>query len=523
MNLRFFSYQPKTPRQLTCQAVAKVASQQSSIITPYSHLSALPTVILTGLMTAGGIAITALPSLAEGTPAGSIIRNQAKASFDNANSPGSGSPIVVDSNEVSVIVSEIAGITLSPLGATEAPSGVSGAGPQQDNGQINGSDILYFDYVITNVGNDPTQFFIPDRPSSIVNATFDAGLYGPIQIIGYDPDGPSGASAATDLSGTPVAVPNGGSATGNLSIPGSTGSFAPDGTVTVRIPVKLNTGLAVNDIVEVRLGNTDPAPNNQNQPLSPSGSNTDLTTQDNSGTSNGDQDGAPVNGEREASINQTAIVSNLAGSPNVLLVKRITAINGQPISLDGDDLAIYTDEAANPYDDNDQDIPGPQTIGGPQPDTTNWPDPSSFLIGGIDGGNVRPGDELEYTIYFLSTGELDAQDVVFCDRVPENVTFTPTAFNSGFPTDPNGIITTDHGILLNQNGTSLSLSNVADGDRGRYFPPNSSLTDIYPQLTNCGTNDNGAVVVELQTLPTATAPGLPTDASGFVRFRAQVK
>ena len=222
-----------------------------------------------------------------------------------------------------------------------------------------------------------------------------------------------------------------------------------------------------------------------------------------------------------SSSDSTTILTT--GIPNVLLVKRITAINGQTASLDGDDLAIYQDETTNPYDDNIQEIPGPQASAGPQPDTTNWPDPRSFLIGGIDGGNVRPGDELEYTIYFLSTGELDANDVVLCDRIPENVTFTPTAFNSSFPADPSGIINSDHGILLHQNGTSLSLSNVADGDRGRYFPPHSSLTDIYPQLTNCGTNDNGAVVVELQTIPTAISPGAPTGASGFVRFRGQVK
>ncbi len=227
--------------------------------------------------------------------------------------------------------------------------------------------------------------------------------------------------------------------------------------------------------------------------------------------------------ETNNSDSDSTTILEAIGQPNVLLVKRITAINGQPISLNGDNLSSYIDEITNPYDDNNQEIPGPPTSGGPQPDTANWPTPSSFLIGGIDGGKVRPGDELEYTIYFLSSGELEANEVLFCDRVPENIIFNPSAFNSGFPADSNGIANSDHGILLNHNGTSQSLSNLADGDRGYYFPPNSSLTALYPQLSDCGNNDNGAIVVDLQTLPSATAPGTPIGASGFVRFRGQVK
>ena len=58
----------------------------------------------------------------------------------------------------------------------------------------------------------------------------------------------------------------------------------------------------------------------------------------------------------------------------------------------------------------------------------------------INGSNVSPGDELEYTIYFISTGDSPAKNVLFGDgfarrlhRVPENVTFIPTAFNSNPP------------------------------------------------------------------------------------------
>jgi uncharacterized repeat protein (TIGR01451 family) len=207
------------------------------------------------------------------------------------------------------------------------------------------------------------------------------------------------------------------------------------------------------------------------------------------------------------------------GKPNLLLVKRITQVNDATVTLNGDNLATYINEPGNAYDDNTLDNP----VTPARPDTDKWPTPNTFLIGGVNGGNVRPSDELEYTIYFLSAGDSDANNVFFCDRVPSNVTFVPTAFN-GQPTAPGGLGTGDRGIFFGQGTTTGSLSNISDGDIAQYLAPGISIGSVYPSLGNsCGTNDNGAIVVNLGTIPKADAPGTPANSYGFIRFRGRVK
>jgi uncharacterized repeat protein (TIGR01451 family) len=202
------------------------------------------------------------------------------------------------------------------------------------------------------------------------------------------------------------------------------------------------------------------------------------------------------------------------GSPNVLLVKRITAVNGSTTTNGGDNLANYINEAANPYDDNTIE-PGlaPNPPAYPTPDTDKWLTPSTFLVGGINGGAVQPNDILEYTIYFLSTGSQPAKNVRFCDRVPGNTTFVATAFGSS----------PDRGIALRQGGTISNLTNVPDSDAAQYFPPGVDPATIYPGINCGGANTNGAVVVELGDLPNATIQGSPSGSYGFVRFWGKVK
>ncbi|MCU0550698.1 MAG: DUF11 domain-containing protein [Leptolyngbya sp. Prado105] len=220
-----------------------------------------------------------------------------------------------------------------------------------------------------------------------------------------------------------------------------------------------------------------------------------------------------------------ATTTQVCASPNVSLVKRITAINGQTSTQGGDNLALYKDEPTNPYDDNTITIPTQPNPTDPPTDTDKWLNLNTFMIGGTDGGFNKPGDELEYTMYFLSSGDGAAENVLFCDRVPTNVTFTPTGFNTGVPADPNGLSTADRGIVVNIGGNSLALTGIADGDRARYFPPGTEPSSIAGLAgINCGgANTNGAIVVNLGNLPNATAPGSPAGSYGFVRFRARVR
>jgi uncharacterized repeat protein (TIGR01451 family) len=239
----------------------------------------------------------------------------------------------------------------------------------------------------------------------------------------------------------------------------------------------------------------------------------------------------PTNGDRliqvqvldsDSAISNTAISKIVIGPrPNLLLVKRITAINSQRLNT-------YNQEDANPYDDNllEPSI-APNLPTYPTADTTKWPGTtgkttSTFLVGEISG-NVKPKDAIEYTIYFLSAGDSAANNVLFCDRVPTNVTFLPTAFN-GITAGGSGLSTADRGIAAKLGTDPLkSYTNIADGDFAQYFPPNVEPSTVYPNLSCGGTNVNGAVVVNLGNVNNATAPGTPPESYGFVRFQGVVK
>lgn len=116
---------------------------------------------------------------------------------------------------------------------------------------------------------------------------------------------------------------------------------------------------------------------------------------------------------------------------------------------------------------------------------------------------VQSGDEVEYTVYFLSDGVQDAQNVQFCDLIPSGTTFNPDSFGPG------------SGISLNRAGVVRSLTNVADADEGTFFSPLAPL----PAGNTCSNQNNpdGAVVVNLGTIPSAAGSNY-----GFVRFRTRI-
>lgn len=209
----------------------------------------------------------------------------------------------------------------------------------------------------------------------------------------------------------------------------------------------------------------------------------------------------------------------VAADPIILLVKRITAINGQSTNPnDGTPLNSIVNDTTSPRQNDD--------------DNTNWP--SGYLRGAINGGKVKPGDEIEYTVYFLSSGDTRARNVLFCDRVPGKVTFIPNSFSNvprSTTSSPSGagiVQNTDRGILWEYEGRQESFSNTQDGDLGQYFAARNEPSTVYPDIDCDGDpnvtlpNDNGAVVVNLQDLPNATGSATPNTSYGFVRFKATV-
>ena len=170
---------------------------------------------------------------------------------------------------------------------------------------------------------------------------------------------------------------------------------------------------------------------------------------------------------------------------NLAIVKRITAING--IRL--------TDSVDNPADKNDN--------------HPNWPTGTSsagistFLTGAVEKF-AEPGDVVEYTIYYLATGNAPVTNVKLCDRVPINTTYIS-----------NSIV-----LFTSGNTTNLTDTNF-DNDGGEYLSVGDSTAVPCP-----GTNNNGTLLVNLarspSQLPNATAPGTPTNAYGYIRFRVTI-
>ena len=206
-------------------------------------------------------------------------------------------------------------------------------------------------------------------------------------------------------------------------------------------------------------------------------------------------------------------------NPNLLLVKRITAIN--PGSSDEVQFNSFVNDDSNNDGDFDND-----------PDNDpNWPtDDNIYLRGATTVADIQPGDEVEYTIYFLSNGDEDATNVKICDVIPDNMSFVSNSYdgNSGI-------------ALLNSSAsgaTPTNLSNAEDSDEGRFYAPGAALpvvgdppTNLCQKVDSTGNiisvgaaeNINGAIVVEIDSLPEVTAPGTPDNSYGFIRFRAQIK
>jgi trimeric autotransporter adhesin len=214
----------------------------------------------------------------------------------------------------------------------------------------------------------------------------------------------------------------------------------------------------------------------------------------------------------------------ITNNPNLILVKRITAINGSTTTVGGDNLGGYKN-TTSPYDDNDITIPNaPILITDPQRDTDKWPTPSTFLLGGTNGGTIKPNSEMDYTIYFLSAGDTEARNVVLCDLIPANQTFVPTAFNN-VPQINSGLPGIDRGILVSTNNTAFSYTNIADGDGGRYYAPGEPLPNACKKVSTdpIPANPYGAIVVNLGNIPNASTSGSPLNSHGFIRFRVKAQ
>ncbi len=224
------------------------------------------------------------PVLAQAVAAGTDIKNTATATFSDGTTTYNAT-----SNEVVIKVAEVAGVTITP----QSPSN---ANPNA------GDDTVYVDYVITNTGNDRTQFFIPGTATLSNTTAFQLSPTRKIQIIAVD---------GTAI--TPKDVPTAGAATGDTALLGATqGSIAPNpgtgntGTITVRIPIRVLPGASAGATLTVSLGETTPA-NEQNKDRAGNTGTKDVYTVDNADGATGETPGTPTI-VREAMATSTAII-----------------------------------------------------------------------------------------------------------------------------------------------------------------------------------------------------------------------
>ena len=189
----------------------------------------------------------------------------------------------------------------------------------------------------------------------------------------------------------------------------------------------------------------------------------------------------------------TTLNVQASSGPVVLLVKRITAVNGTNVTGFDDDHSPATDNA-------------------------DWPSPAAtYLRGTRSASGIKPGDELEYTIYFLDT-QGAATNVTLGDVLPTGTTFETNAFTA---TSGIGLALSNSSLLTAPN---TDLTNAADGDAGTFYAPGATVP---PSANPDGTtNTSGTVVVTIApspaTLPAATGSGTPTGSYGFIRFKVHV-
>ncbi|UBF29975.1 hypothetical protein K9N68_37875 (plasmid) [Kovacikia minuta CCNUW1] len=255
------------------------------------------------LLASGALSLSTA-ALADGTAAGTTISNTATATYEDPNAPGT--TINATSNTVTVTVAEVAGVTNTPLAITDI-----------NGGTVLPNDVLNYDFRITNVGNDPTRFFIPGSA-----AVTGPGTGGTLQ---YSTDG------GTTFNPVPV---------GGLT----TTSIAAGGSVIVRVPVTISALASSGSTVAVRLGDTGPNDNStatQNQPDAPDGAGTtEIRTIDNpNGTAN-EAPGAPSNGEREASATQQVLVGSQPQAFAAILKTR-TGYSDSGTAALNDDVLTY--------------------------------------------------------------------------------------------------------------------------------------------------------------------------------------
>jgi uncharacterized repeat protein (TIGR01451 family) len=165
----------------------------------------------------------------------------------------------------------------------------------------------------------------------------------------------------------------------------------------------------------------------------------------------------------------------VSGTPGFRLVKRITDVTRNAQTLSGVNFNSFIDDPLS-TDDN---APGWSQI------------PLNGILALTTSNPVRGGDEVAYTVYYLSDGATPVLDVDFCDLIPQGTQFVPNS-------------------LEVKRGTNNPTA------EGQVFSPLAPL----PDGNSCENpnNPNGAVIVNL-----GDVSNTPGSNFGYIRFRVKIQ
>ncbi len=195
---------------------------------------------------------------------------------------------------------------------------------------------------------------------------------------------------------------------------------------------------------------------------------------------------ADANGNGTTSDDITPTPIQFTGLPNIRLVKRMTNAFRNGVVVPG----INFNTLINDANDVNDDAPG-------------WANLSPFGLVRIgETGLLQSGDQLEYTVYFLSDGTGTADNFLFCDPTPAGATFLGDTYGTGL------------GSLLRLDGVETPQTNATDADAGRFIPPLTPAPSPCPSPNN----PNGAVYMQIPRVSNRSPNNV-----GFVRFRVLIQ
>jgi hypothetical protein len=193
----------------------------------------------------------------------------------------------------------------------------------------------------------------------------------------------------------------------------------------------------------------------------------------------------------------------------VLLVKRITEIQNdrsQNPNANSYKLGLVLDQPSFAADDL---FPA-----------NNWP--NDFLKGAYDGGPVKPGDTIEYTIYFMNANGSNAKKFRLCDRIVGSQQFVPNAYGTDrdieYKLGTNNIryLTKDLNLAIDRAQLDMSTGAIEGCPNPTITGTNNGTVVI--DITGTGSNVQDNITV----IPGATAQGEPSNSYGYFRFKTKV-